>query len=61
VSGSRSEDLIVFPQHALLIVVERLREQRAEGVRISEEMPLHELALRILIAAQTGLVPSLGN
>jgi hypothetical protein len=42
-------------------LVERLREQRAEGVRLPDGMPLHELALRILIAAETGIVPSLGD
>jgi hypothetical protein len=42
---------IVFPEHALFIVEERLREQQAEGVRMPEGMALDELALRILIAA----------
>jgi hypothetical protein len=41
---------LVIPEHALLIVEERLREQEAEGVRMLEGMPLDELALRILIA-----------
>jgi hypothetical protein len=50
---------IVFPAHALLIVEERLREQQAEGVRMPAGMPLDELALRILIAAETGQIPSL--
>jgi hypothetical protein len=45
-TGSRS----VFPEHALLIVEERLREQEAEGVRMPDAMPLDELALRILVA-----------
>lgn len=54
-----SEELIVFPQHALLIVTERLREQQAQGVRMPEEMELDELALRILVAAQTGQIPHL--
>jgi hypothetical protein len=48
---------IVFPEHALLIVQERLREQQAEGVRMPAGIPLDELALRVLIAAETGLVP----
>jgi hypothetical protein len=52
--------LVVFPAHALLIVEERLREQQAEGVETPKGMPLEELALRILIAAETGEVPSLG-
>jgi hypothetical protein len=39
-----------------LIVEERLREQEAEGVRMPDGMPLDELALRILIVAQTGEV-----
>jgi hypothetical protein len=30
---------IIFPEHALLIVEERLREQQAEGVRMPERMP----------------------
>ena len=51
-------DPIAFPEHALLIVEERLREQEAEGVRMPEGMPLDELALRILIAAKTGRVPA---
>jgi hypothetical protein len=46
-----SDVLIVFPQHALLIVEEWLREQQAEAVRMPEGIPLDELALRILIAA----------
>jgi hypothetical protein len=58
VSGG-SEELIVFPQHALLIVTERLREQQAQGVRMPEGMELDELALRILVAAQTGQIPHL--
>jgi hypothetical protein len=37
---------IVFPEHVLLIVGQRLREQQAEGVRMPEGMPLDELALR---------------
>jgi hypothetical protein len=39
---------IVFPEHALLIVEERLREQQAEGVAMPEGIPLGELALREL-------------
>jgi hypothetical protein len=49
--------LIVVPEHALLILEQRLREQRAEGVRIREGMPLDELALRVLIAVETGVIP----
>jgi hypothetical protein len=45
--------MIAFPLQALLIVEERLRQQEAEGVRMPEGMPLDELALRVLIAAQT--------
>jgi hypothetical protein len=45
-------ELIVLPAHALLIVEERLREQEAEGVRMPEGMPLDELALRVLVAAE---------
>jgi hypothetical protein len=41
------------------MIVEELREQRAEGVRMPEGMPLDELALRVLIAARTGQVPRL--
>jgi hypothetical protein len=44
--------LIAFPEQALLIVEERLREQQAEGVRMPDGMPLDELALRVLIAAE---------
>jgi hypothetical protein len=46
-------------QHALLIVEERLREQEAEGVRVPEGMAPDELALRVLIVAETGQVPRL--
>jgi hypothetical protein len=52
---------IVFPEHALLFVEERLREQEAEGVNLPEGMPLDELALRVLIAAETRRVPRLGD
>jgi hypothetical protein len=45
---------LVIPEHALLIVEEQLREQEAEGVRMPEGMELDELALRILIAGETG-------
>ena len=55
------EDLIVFPLYALLIVKERLREHQTEGVRMPERMPLDELALRVLIAAQTGRIPHLSS
>jgi hypothetical protein len=51
---------IVFPEHALLIVEERLKEQQAEGVRMPERM-LDELALRILIAAETEEIPQVGD
>jgi hypothetical protein len=44
-------DFISFPAHALLIVEERLREQREEGVRIADGMPLDELTLSVLVAA----------
>jgi hypothetical protein len=55
-------NLIIFPEHALLIVEERLREQEAEGVTMPEGIPLDELALRILIvAAESGVVPHLGD
>jgi hypothetical protein len=51
----------VFPEHALLIVEERLREQSSEGVRMPEGMPLDELALRVLIAAEAGKSHPLGG
>jgi hypothetical protein len=38
-------------------VDERLREQQAEGVRMFDGMPLEELSLRVLIAAETGQIP----
>jgi hypothetical protein len=44
--------LIAFPTHALLIVEERLKEQEAEGVQMPEGMPLDDLALRVLVAAE---------
>jgi hypothetical protein len=40
---------VVFPEHALLIVEERLKEQQAEGVRMPEGIPMDELALPILM------------
>jgi hypothetical protein len=40
-------NLISFPAYALLIVEEGLKEQRAEGLRMSEGIQLDELALRI--------------
>jgi hypothetical protein len=46
-------------EHVLLIVEERLREQEAEGVRMPEGMEFVELALRVLIAAETGRIPCL--
>jgi hypothetical protein len=49
----RPSDLISFPAHALLVVEERLREQRAAGVRMPPHMQLDELALRILIVANS--------
>jgi hypothetical protein len=44
---------VILPEHTLLIVEERLKEQQAEGVRMPEGMPLDELALRVLIAAES--------
>jgi hypothetical protein len=43
--------LIWFPDHSLLIVEERLREEHAEGVMMPEEIGREELALRVLVAA----------
>jgi hypothetical protein len=51
---------IVEPEHALLILKERLKEQEADGVRMPEGVPLDELALTDPDAAETGEVPSLG-
>jgi hypothetical protein len=51
--------LISFPAHTLLILEERLKEQEREGVRMPEGMELDELALRVVIAAETGQVPRL--
>jgi hypothetical protein len=42
-------------------VEERLRSRKAEGVRMPEGMPLDELALGVLIAAETGVIPRLGD
>jgi hypothetical protein len=50
--GMSDWEPIIFPEHALLIVEERQKEQQAEGVRMPEGMPLDELALRVLIAAE---------
>jgi hypothetical protein len=55
---AKSWEPIVSPEHALLIVKERLREQQAEGVRMPERMPLDELALRVLIAQPRTLTPT---
>jgi hypothetical protein len=52
-------DLVSFPTHALLILEEQLREQEAEGLEMPEGMERNELALRILIAAQTSCIPCL--
>jgi hypothetical protein len=52
---------IAIPEHALLIVEERLRQQEGEGVKMPGGMPLDELALRILIAAEIRQVPQLGD
>ena len=54
-------DCLVISEHALLIVEERLREQQAEGIRMPAGMWLDELALRVLIAAETGRIPRLGD
>jgi hypothetical protein len=40
-------------------VEERLRELGVEGVRMPDGMALDELALRVLIAAEIGRVPTL--
>jgi hypothetical protein len=40
-----ARQLISFPEHALLIVEERLRDQQAEAVRMPEGVALDELAL----------------
>lgn len=42
----------MFPAHALLVVEERPPEQQAEGLQMPE-IPLEELALRIIVAAET--------
>jgi hypothetical protein len=49
--------MIAFPDHALLIVEERLREQEAEGIQMPDGMPLDESALRVLIAAELAYGP----
>jgi hypothetical protein len=50
-----------FPGYALVVVEERLAEQEAEGVEMPEGMERDELALRILIAAETGQIPRFGR
>jgi hypothetical protein len=47
----------LLPEHALLILEERLAEQEAQGVEMPEGVERDELALRILIAAETGEIP----
>jgi hypothetical protein len=58
-------EFVVFPEHVLLIVHERLREQEAEGVSMPEGMPLEEQALRILLATHSrgrgGSMAIIGN
>jgi hypothetical protein len=56
-SRHRQPPLVAFPAHALLILEERLREQGAEGVEMPEGISLDELALRVLIAAETRRSP----
>jgi hypothetical protein len=43
---------ISFPTEAFFTLQERLAEQEAEGVAMPAGMKRHELALRILIAAE---------
>jgi hypothetical protein len=59
-TGYRNSDPHYFPAHALLILEERLREQEAKGVKMPEGMERDELALRILVAAETQRIPGLG-
>ena len=43
------------------MVEERLKEQEAEGVEMPAGMERDELALRILIAAETDQIPRFGR
>jgi hypothetical protein len=47
----RETPFAVFPEHALLCVVERLKEHREEGIDIPSGISLEELALRVVVAA----------
>jgi hypothetical protein len=58
--SSEAVGLIVLPEHALLIVEERLREQQDEGVRMPEGMSLDELAPPAKITAAGGSGPPPG-
>jgi hypothetical protein len=51
--------LISFPTEAYFILQERLVELEREGVKMPVGVGRDELALRILIAAETGQVPRL--
>ena len=48
----REWEPIVFLEHALRIVEERLKEHPGRGRQDAGGMPLDELALRVLIAAE---------
>jgi hypothetical protein len=57
-NGLPSDAVIVFPDYALLVVEERLKEQQAGGVHMPPGVPLDELALRVLISAAVLQEPS---
>lgn len=63
IGGSSDEDRpwepIIIPEHAVLILEERLKKQAAEGMKLPAGMPLDELAPRVLIAGQTREIPCL--
>jgi hypothetical protein len=46
---SLTTPLVNFPFHALLIVEERLKEQREAGTAMPSGLELDELALRVLV------------
>jgi hypothetical protein len=52
--------MATFPDQ-LRIVEEPLPEQQAEVSRMPEGMELHELALRVLMAAETGMPTRLSD
>jgi len=43
---------MVIPEHALLVIEERLKDQEREGVAMPAGLDREDLAIRILLAAE---------